>query len=222
MKTRSIVLVILLALSGVGGEPARASEWPFRIVTVAGPSQTYSKSGRAWTAATLRAELGPDEAARTLGGRLTLTSPSDQALRLAPFSRLSFVAAGAADQPTPVKMEGGSIWVAVLPGSPPAEQIEVETSAMTVTVKGSGVEISIGRDGGVLVRVYHGSAECAGPGRERKWSKSLADEQEMLVSSTGAPGEFRKMPRDKVDADWVKWNEDQDRAGGYGERPRPK
>jgi hypothetical protein len=222
MKTRSIVLVVLLALSGVGGEPARASEWPFRIVTVAGPSQMYSKSGGAWTAATLRAELGPGEGARTLEGRLTLRSPSGQAIRLAPSSRVSFTAAGAADQPTPVKLEGGSIWVAVIPASPPGEQIEVETSAMTVTVKGSGVEISINRDGGVLVRVHHGNAECAGPGRERKWSKSLADEQELLVSSTGAPGELRKLPRDKVDADWVKRNEDQDRAGGYGEKPRPK
>lgn len=222
MRTRNILLVVALTLFSVGGKPALASEWPFRIVTLAGPSEMYSKSGRAWTAATLRAELGPGESVRTLEGRLTLRSPSGQALRLTPTSRVSFPAAGSSDQPTPVKMDGGSIWVAVMPSSAPAEQIEVETGAMTVTVKGSGVEISVNRDGGVLVRVHHGSAECAGPGRERKWSKRLADQQEMLVSSAGEPGELRKLPREKVDADWVKWNEDQDRAGGYGEKPRPK
>jgi hypothetical protein len=71
----------------------------------------------------------------------------------------------------------------------------------------------------VAVRVYHGMAECAGPGTTRQWNRTLASEQELSVSSAGVPREVRELKRDKLDAAWVKLNEEQDLAGGYGGKP---
>ena len=81
------------------------------------------------------------------------------------------------------------------------------------------MSISVGRDGSVLVRVYHGAVECAGPGTGRQWTRTLADEQELSIASGGVPGDVRALKRDKIDAAWVKWNEEQDLAGGYGGKP---
>jgi hypothetical protein len=219
MRAQRVLTFVWLVLSGLAVEGAQAGEGTFGVVTLAGPSEVYKKSGTAWIPATLRAELGPGEGARTLEGRLTLRAASSQALRLAPSSRVSLVDAGAADQPTRVRLDGGSIWVAVMPASPAANQIEIETAAVTVAVKGGGVGITLARDGAILVRVHHGTAECSGPGRERQWSKSLSDQQEILLPNAGQPGEVRKLVRDKLDQDWIKWNEDQDLAGGYGGKP---
>jgi hypothetical protein len=41
----------------------------------------------------------------------------------------------------------------------------------------------------------------------------------LSVSSAGVPGESRQLKRDKLDAAWVKLNEEQDLAGGYGGKP---
>lgn len=204
--------------SPVGGQP---SELPFKIVTLSGHAEVNTSGASAWKAASLRADIGSGGGARTLaGGRLTLRTVSGQALRLAPLSRITLLEAGAAaDQPTRVRMDGGSVWVAVMPGSPPRESIEVRTGAATVAVRGGGAGITLGQDGSVLVRVYHGAVECSGPGAEGQWNRPLAAGQEMLVSVPGPPGEVRKLTRDKVDADWIKWNEDQDLAGGYGGKP---
>ena len=173
-------------------------------------------------AAKLRAELGPGAAARTLQGRLTLMTPSGQQLRLAGLSRISLLEEGAPDQPTAVRLDGGSVWAAVMPGSPAREQIEVRTAAATVVVGGSGVEVTLGRDGSALVRVYHGAAMCSGPGTERQWSRALGDGQELFVPNGSSPAETRKLDRQKINLDWAKWNEDQDLAGGYGSRPPEK
>ena len=220
MNTRSILLAIALtpvALTGAAA-PARPAEWPARVVTVSGKAELWRKDAPVWSAATLRAEVGPGDVARTLGGRLTLRTASGQALRLAPSSRLALLEGGAAEQPTRVRIDGGSVWVAVMPASPPAEQIEVQAGALSCTVKGSGVGITLARDGSVLVRVYHGAAECAG-GAERRWNRTVVGEQEILVPSGGAPADVRALIRDKPDAAWVKWNEEQDFAGGYGGKP---
>ncbi|HET7296577.1 MAG TPA: FecR domain-containing protein [Gemmatimonadales bacterium] len=217
MSTRSIVRVIALAALAAGRwSPAESSEWPLRIVTVAGQAELSKGSPLAWTAAALRAELGPGAATRTLQGWLTLRTTSGQEVRLAPRSRISLPEGGGADQPTLLRMDAGSVWVAVMPGSSPREQFEVQAVGVTVTVRGSGVGITLGQDGSALVRVYHGAAECAGPGAERQWTRVLADGQELRVSSAGRPEDTRKFTRDKLDADWVKWNEEQDVAGGYG------
>jgi hypothetical protein len=224
MSMRRIVVPVVLALSGlgaVGTAPVECGESPLQVVTVAGHAEVQGPSS-AWTGAKLRAELGPGGAARTLQGRLTLMTASGQEVRLAPLSRVSLLEDGAPDQPTRVRLDAGSVWAAVRPGGPAREQIEVQTAAVTVVVSGSGVEVSLGRDGSALVRVYHGAATCSGPGTERQWSRVLGDRQELFVPSAGQPGETRKLDRNKIDPGWVKWNEDQDLAGGYGSRPPDK
>ena len=221
MKTR-MLLVVALALAALCAPwraTAQPSEWPFRVVTVGGEAELYRKSAGTWSAATLRADLQPGDGARTMGGRLTLRTVSGQALRLAPLSRVSLLEPGLPDQPTRARVDGGSVWVAVMPGSPPREQIEAQTGAVTVTVRGSGMSITVDRDGSVLVRVYHGAAECAGPGTGRQWSRALAGEQELSVAGGGVPGDVRALKRDKLEAAWAKWNEEQDLAGGYGGKP---
>ena len=69
-------------------------------------------------------------------------------------------------------------------------------------------------DGSVAVSVYHGAAMVSGEG----WQRPLAQDQELVVPPAGAPKETGALKRDKRDAEWVKWNEQQDRAGGYGAR----
>lgn len=221
----SIVVRVALVLAGFAiamTTPVESSEWPFRVVTVAGRAEAQPAGASMWMPAALRAELRPGAAARTLQGRLTLTSASGQQLRLAPLSGIALLEGGPPDQPTRVRLNAGSVWAAVKPGSQTAAQIEVQTVAGTVVVGGSGVEITLGREGSALVRVFHGVAACSGPGTERQWNRRLGDAQELFVSSDGQPGETRRLDRDKVDLDWTKWNEDQDRAGGYGGKPVEK
>jgi hypothetical protein len=225
MSRRSMVPRIALTLAGLGvvmTAPVESSERPFRVVTVAGRAEALPAGASAWRPAALRAELGPGGAARTLQGRLTLTGASGQQLRLAPLSGISLLDGGPPDEATEVRLNAGSVWVAVKPGSPTGEQLEVQAVVATVAVGGGGVEITLGRDGSALVRVFHGAASCSGPGTERQWNRTLGDGQELFVSSDGRPGETRRLDRDKVDPDWVKWNEDQDLAGGYGSRPAEK
>jgi hypothetical protein len=221
MNTR-IRLAAMLALVAFCAPPratGQPSEGAFRVVTVAGEAEVYRKSAAGWSAATLRVDLEPGDAARTIGGRLTLRAGGGQALRLAPASRVSLLGASGSDQSTRVSMDGGTVWVAVMPGSPSRQQIAAQAGAVTVTIKGGGAGITVGPDSSVLVRVYHGAAECAGPGTARQWNRVLADEQELSVSSAGVPGEVRQLKRDKLDAAWVKLNEEQDLAGGYGGKP---
>ncbi len=215
---RALALAALAGACLAGSASAQSSEPSLKIVTLAGQGEVYRASTSRWTLAALKAELGPGDGARALvGGRLTLRTVSGQSLRLGARSRLSVLPAGpGADQPTPVKLESGALWVAVTPGSPPAESVEVRTGAVTVIVRGSGVWITLAPDGAVQVRVFHGSAECSGPGAERQWSRTVTAGSEMPVSPAGAPGAITKIERDRVQGDWLKWNEDQDAAGGYG------
>jgi hypothetical protein len=221
MTIRTILTLLLVALA-VGPQQAAAQprELPFKAVTLAGRAEVYQAVAGAWKPASLRAELGPGDGARTLAGaRLTLRTTSGQAVRLASLSRVSVLEDGVGgDEPTRVRLDAGAAWVAVMQGGPARESLEVRTSATTVTVRGSGVGITVGPDGSVRVRVYHGTAECASPGGERRWTRPLGADQELTVLAAGAPG-VKTFARDKVDADWVKWNEEQDLAGGYGGKP---
>ena len=212
-------MAVLMSIGTLApGSGSQGGERPLRVVTVAGRAELQKTTVASWSAATLSAELEPGDAARTLAGRLTLRTASGQAVRLASSSRVALLDAALPDQPTRVRLDAGSVWAAVMKESPPGQQLEFQTSAVTVTVRGSGVGITLNRDGSVLVRVYHGGAECAGPGTERRWIRTLADEQELSVSGERAP-EVRKLQRDKLDVAWVKWNEEQDLAGGYGGKP---
>jgi hypothetical protein len=225
MSLRRAVVSLGLALGSlgaVGAAPALSDEWPVRVVTVGGRAEMQSAGAGAWTAARLRAELGPGAAARTLQGRLTLRTPSGQELRLAPSSRIALPDTGAPDQPTAARLDAGTVWAAVQPGSLPREQLEVQTPAVTVLVTGSGVEVTLYRDGSTLVRVYHGAAACSGPGSQHTWARTLADGQELSIPAGAPPGETHRLDRDKIDTAWVKWNEDQDRAGGFGSPPPAK
>ena len=222
---RRIAVQITLALGGLGAvatAPVQSGEWPLRVVTVAGRAETQPGGAAAWVAAKLRAELAAGAAARTLEGRLTLKTPSEQSLRLAPVSRVVLLEAKAPDQPTAVRLDAGTVWVAVMPGSPARERFEVQTAPATVVVEDGGVEIALGRDGAAVVRVYHGAATCSGPGTEREWSRALGAGQELVIAGGARPGETRKFDRDRIDPAWAKWNEDQDLAGGYGAKPSEK
>jgi FecR protein len=219
IKPGYVLLVVGIGVSVLAfGRSAPAGEQPLRVTTVAGQAEVQKAGASGWSVATLRAELEPGDAARTLAGRLTLRTGSGQAVRLAPSSRVALLAA-ASDQPTRVRLDAGSAWAAVMGGSPPHEQLEVQARTLTVTIRGSGVDIALARDGSVLVRVYHGAAECAGGDAEPRWRRMLGDQQELSVSAAGTPGDVRKLDRGKLDAAWAKWNEEQDLAGGYGGKP---
>ncbi|HXJ84653.1 MAG TPA: FecR domain-containing protein [Candidatus Methylomirabilis sp.] len=219
------VMRAALVLGGVGAvlaAPVEAGEARLQVVTVGGRAETQSDGATTWSAARLRTELGPGAMARTLHGRLTLKTTSGQLLRLAAMSRVAVLEQGAPDQPTAVRVDAGSVWVAVMPGSPAPERLEARTPAASVVVGGGGVEIIVDRDGSTLVRVYHGAATCSGPGSEGRWNRALGSGQELFVSSGGQPVETGKLDRDKINQDWAKWNEDQDLAGGYGSSPPEK
>jgi FecR protein len=226
MSARRFAGAIVLAAVSLGaavsaGIAVAQSELPLKAVTVAGKSEIYRQSTSKWGEAALRAELGPGDGARTLtASRLTLRTKSGQSLRLGARSRLTVLApTGAGDQPTRVKLESGALWVAVTPGGPAAESVVVETAAAVVTVGGSGVWITHTPDGAVQIRVFHGTAECTGPGAKREWTRLVAADRDMTVSAAGAPAPIKKLEPDKLQSDWVKWNEEQDVAGGYGAKP---
>jgi hypothetical protein len=219
-----IALLSPLALAALcAGVPRSvASESSLRVVTVGGRAELQLPGAAGWTPARLRTDLGPGAAARTQRGRLTLMTGSGQALRLAGLSRVSLPEGGASDVPTRVILDGGTVWVAVLPSSPPKEQIEVQTSAASILVGEGGAEVTAGRDGSTLVRVFHGKAACARVGTGPQWTQMLVNGQELLIAVTGQPGPPRKIDREKINLDWTTWNDEQDAAGGFRVAPPPK
>ena len=227
---RSIFAATVLGACGVAAlapavpVAAQPKELPVKVVTLSGQAETYKKGAPKWEPAKLRVELAQGDGARTLlGGRLVLMTTSGQALRLAQLTQVFFKdGEPGPGEPTRVRLDGGWLWVAVAPGATGSARIEVDTGPALVTVRGSGVGIRISRDGSVLVRVYHGTAACAGSGGQPAWERSLTDDQELTVSPAGAAGETRRLSREKGDADWVRWNEEQDHAGPYGGKPPKK
>ena len=69
-------------------------------------------------------------------------------------------------------------------------------------------------DGSVTVAVYHGATTVAAAG----WQRDLAQDQQVVIPPSGPPKEIVPLKREKRDAEWAKWNEQQDRAGGFGAR----
>jgi len=224
MKIPRIVLPLAaLVVAALGGDVPRstAGESPLRVVTVAGRAEVQLP-GAGWSPAKLRADLGPGGAARTFEGRLTLATGSGQVFRLAGLSRLSVPEGVAPDQPTRARLDIGTVWAAVLPGSPLNEQLEVQAGAVSVLVGAGGTEVTFGRDGSALVRVFHGAALCTRPATAPQWSQALVQGQELLVPPTGQPGPPIKIDREKINIDWTQWNEEQDATGGYRVAPPPK
>ena len=211
---------LLAGLSG-GLAWAQPKELPAQVVTLGGPAELHKKGASAWVPAGLRAELGEGDSVRTqVGGRITLKTASGQALRLGSRSQLAVLPSDAEAGPTRVRLDNGWLWIAVAPNSPPPTQIEVRAGPGVIVVRGAGVGLRRGPDGAVLVQVHHGSAVCAGP--DRQWERSLTGPQALLIPASGTPGPPVALTVDKLEATWVKWNADQDLAGGYGgAKPAP-
>jgi hypothetical protein len=194
---------------------AQPQELPAKIATLAGRAELSRKSGP-WTPAALRDELSAGDGVRTIAGRLALLTANGQSLRLGARTQIIFAAADApvAPGPTRLRMDGGLLWVSVMPGSPPSTHFEVRAGPATVTAPGGGASIAMKPDGSVVVAVYHGAAMVSGEG----WQRPLVRDQEVLVPSAGAPAETGGLKRETRDTEWAKWNEQQDRTGGYGAR----
>jgi hypothetical protein len=185
-------------------------------VTVGGTAELSRRGAPAWQRASLRDEVDAGDGARTAGGRLTLRTASGQSVRLAPRSQV-FVLDGGGAGPIRLRLDTGRIWVAVTPNAVASNQIEVRAGPAAVLVRNGGAAIAMNADGSISIGVSHGAATCSGSG----WERSLAEGQELVVPAAGAPKEPAKLKRDKRDVDWLKWNELQDVAGGYG-GPRPE
>ena len=211
----------LLAGLSAGLAWAQPKELPAQVVTLGGPAELHKKGAPAWAPAGLRAELGEGDSVRTqVGGRITLKTASGQALRLGSRSQVAVLGPESDVGPTRVRLDNGWLWIAVAPNSPSPTQIEVRAGPGVITVRGAGVGLRRGADGGVLVQVHHGSAVCAGP--DRQWERILTGPQELLIPASGTPGAPVALTVDKLEATWVKWNTDQDLAGGYGgAKPAP-
>ena len=215
----------LAFLAGLSERPAQAQpkELPAEVVTLSGTAELHRKDTPAWAAAELRGRVGEGDSVRTqVGGRTVLKTASGQALRLGSRSQIAFLAPepGAAGGPTRVRLDNGWLWVAVSPNSPAPTQIEVRAGPAVVTVRGAGVGLRRGPDGALLVQVHHGVAQCAGP--DRQWVRTLTGPMQMLIPASGAPAAPVKLAVEQIEATWVKWNADQDVAGGYGSaKPAP-
>ena len=215
---RRAALVGLACALALGAAPwtaaAQPAELPARVVTIAGRAEVSHAGAPAWKPTALRDEIFPGDAVRTITGRLTLLTGSGQAMRLGPRTQLALGGGdGATPGPVRVRLDGGRVWVSVLPAAAAPARVEVHAGPVTVVALHGGAEVGLGPDGSVLVSVYHGMANVAGDG----WFRPLTQDQQVVVLPPGAaPKEIGRVKRDKADAEWISWNERQDSAGGYG------
>ena len=62
---------------------------------------------------------------------------------------------------------------------------------------------------------------CAGP--DRQWERTLKGPQQLLVPASGVPAQPIALAVDPLETTWVRWNAEQDLAGGYGgNTPKPE
>jgi ferric-dicitrate binding protein FerR (iron transport regulator) len=216
-ERRLLLFALIMAVFGAWPcvAAAQPQELPAKIATLGGRAELSRKSAP-WAAAALRDELSAGDGVRTIAGRLTVRTASGQSLRLGARTQIVFAAddAPVTPGPTRLRMDGGLLWASVLPNGPLSTHIEVRAGPATVTARGGGASIGMNPDGSVVVAVYHGAVTVSGEG----WQRPLTQDQELLVPPVGAPREIGKLKREKRDAEWAKWNEQQDRAGGYGAR----
>ena len=212
--------VILLVAALVSSASAQPRELPAKLVTLGGVAEVHRKDTAAWTPAALRADVAEGDSLRTqLGGRVTLRTASGQALRLGSRSQIAVLPGETGPEPGPtrIRLDSGWLWVAVMPGSPASNQIEVRAGPATVTVRGAGVGIRRGTDGTLLVQTHHGSVVCTGPSKQ--WERTLTGPQQLVVPASGPPAQPIALAVDPLETTWVRWNADQDVAGGYGGAP---
>jgi ferric-dicitrate binding protein FerR (iron transport regulator) len=212
-----VILLVGAMASSAGAQPR---ELPAKLVTLGGTAEVHRKDTSAWAPASLRADVGEGDSLRTqLGGRVTIRTASGQALRLGSRSQVALLPGETGPEPGPtrVRLDSGWLWVAVMPGSPASSQIEVRAGAATVTVRGAGVGIRRAADGTLLVQTHHGSVVCAGPNKQ--WERTLTGPQQLVVPASGPPAQPIALAVDPLETTWVRWNADQDVAGGYGGAP---
>jgi len=207
---------------GLPSAMAQPRELPATVVKLTGKAETDKKGDTAWRPAELRAELGEGDGIRTSPSvRATLRTGGGHAIRVAALSQVFFLPAEGSgeDQPVRVRMDRGWVWAAVAQGAYARPPVEVRIGTTRVSLRSGGVGLRLGRDGAVLVRVYHGLVTISGAGTPA-WERILGDDQELLVGPTGAPADVRKLSREAVEASWVLWNEEQDYAAYGGKSPR--
>jgi hypothetical protein len=207
---------------GPGDAVAQPADLPAAVSTLAGSAELLASGAAAWVPARLRAEVDTGGSVRTPGiGRMALRTPSGYALRVGSFTQLQIVGAAPAgsDGPLQVKLLAGRLWVAVAPVAGSRPRVEVEAGPVTVSVRGSGVSLRTGRDGSVLVRVYHGFAVATGTGGGR-WERPLKGGEELLVPAGAPPAGPSALTRQSDETLWVRWNEEQDVAGYGGPPPK--
>jgi hypothetical protein len=204
---------VFLLLATLGGSIAAAEDASLRVVTVVGRAELRRTATASWSPAVLRAHIEPGGAARTSLGRLSLLTATGETLRLSGSAAIDVVVD--TDLGMHVRWVAGSLWAAAA-SSQSSGRLHVEAGPVVVSVRDGGVGIAAGADQSIVIRAYHGSAECAGTSSGQPWSRSLAEGQELSVSGTGSPSKVHALERHTSEADWVKWNEDQDLAGGYG------
>jgi len=216
MTVRVLFLIAGFGLSlGAVGLGAHAEDASLLVVTIVGQAEVRKSPEADWGPARLRAAIAPGGAARTSAGRLSLRTAGGQTLRMDRGSAIEFVPA---DHAARVRLGEGSVWAAVAPLSPPGAHLSVETGPVVVSVREGGVGIAFASDGSVVIRVYHGSAECTGTSPDRPWSRALTDGQELSVSAAAQLGATSTFDRSTLEP-WAIWNEDQDLAGGYRRVP---
>ena len=218
--------MLALALLGalVAPTPARAQtqEAPLTVATINGPSEILRKGTQVWIPAKIRDKVADAEGARAMaGGRLVLLTASGNSLRLAQFTQILLPERPPgmlADAPLKVHLDGGRLWVSVLPMVTTRAPLEIEAGPVTVGPRAGGTVVRANPDGSITVRVYHGLAVARAT--KGGWDRTLQAGTQVQVPAGGdapTPGPLLAEPEE---ANWVKWNTDQDRVG-YG-MPAPK
>lgn len=216
-------LAILGVLAGPAPAAAQPKELPLTVSTTFGPSEILRKTDQ-WVPAKLRDKIAEGEGARALaGGRVTLLTASGNSIRMAQFSQL-FVPApdparpAAAAAPARLTLDGGRIWVSVLPLTVTRAPLEIEAGPVTVGIRSGGTFIRANQDGSIMVRVFHGLAVARAT--KGGWDRTLQAGTEILVPAAGGAPTPIAISSDPNEVNWVKWNSEQD-AAGYG-GPAPK
>jgi hypothetical protein len=216
-------LAILGALVGPAPADAQPKELPLTVSTTFGPSEILRKTDQ-WVPAKLRDKVAAGEGVRTLGGgRVTLLTAGGNSLRMAQFSQVFVPApdparAAPADGSARLSLDGGRVWVSVLPLTVTRAPLEIEAGPVTVGIRSGGTFIRASQDGSIVVRVFHGLAVARAT--KGGWDRTLQAGTEILVPAAGGAPTPQAITSDPNEANWVRWNSEQD-AAGYG-GPGPK
>jgi hypothetical protein len=222
MTAPAFLLALACALFAAAPAAAQPKETPLTAATIYGPAEIMLKGG-SWVPAKIRDKIIEGDGARALAGsRFTLLTNNGNSLRMSQLTQLLVAeppANAPADAPLKVKLDGGRVWVSVLPLTVTRTSIEVEAGPVTVGARSGGTSLRANIDGTILVRCYHGAAlarATSGPA----WTRALKGGEELLVPVTGVPPAVAPLTKDAEESSWLKWNSDQD-VVAYG-MPAPK